>query len=101
MELFKMAKEAISMRSKLSDMDKKLKAKIIDIEYKGIKIQVNAKNEFLNLNIPEDLLKEKKEKIEKLILAAFEDAGKKAQALMAKEAKVMMDVSGMKMPGLK
>ena len=29
MELFKMAKEAIAMRSKLSEMDKKLKAKII------------------------------------------------------------------------
>jgi DNA-binding protein YbaB len=101
MELFKMAKEAITMRSKLSDMDKKLKAKIIDVEHKGIKIQVNAKNEFLSLSIPEDLLKEKKEKIEKLILAAFEDAGKKAQALMAKEAKTLMDGNGMKIPGLK
>ncbi|GHT42845.1 hypothetical protein AGMMS49921_09120 [Endomicrobiia bacterium] len=101
MELLKMAKEAITMRSKLNDMDKKLKAKIIDVEYKNIKIQVNAKNEFLNLNIPEDLLKEKKEKIEKLILAAFEEAGKKAQVLMAEEAKTLMGKDGIKIPGLK
>jgi DNA-binding protein YbaB len=99
MELFKMAKEAMSMRSKVSEMDKKLKAYIIDIDYKGIKIQVNAKSEFLSLNIPEDLLKEeKKEKIEKNVLAAFEEARKKAQAVMAEESKKIM--GGMKIPGL-
>ncbi|MDR0800062.1 MAG: YbaB/EbfC family nucleoid-associated protein [Endomicrobium sp.] len=98
MELFKMAREAIAMRSKMSDMDKKLKAHIIDVEYKGIKIQVNAKNEFLSLNIPEDLLKENKAKIEKLILLAFEAAGKKAQNVMAEEAKKL--TGAMKIPGL-
>jgi DNA-binding protein YbaB len=98
MELFKMAKEAMSMKSKISEMDKKLKAQIIDIEYKGIKIQANAKNEFLSLNIPEELLKEKKEKIEKVILAAFEEAREKAQAAMAEESKKIM--GGMKFPGL-
>ena len=98
MELFKMAKETMAMRSKMSDMDKKLKAHIIDVEYKGIKIQVNAKNEFLSLNIPEDLLKENKAKIEKLILSAFEAAGKKAQNVMAEEAKKL--TGSMKIPGL-
>jgi DNA-binding protein YbaB len=98
MELFKMAKEAMSMRSKLSELDKKLKAKIMEVEHKGIKIQVNAKNEFLSLNIPEDLLKEKKEKIEKHILAAFEEAGKKAQSVMSEEAKSL--TGGLKIPGL-
>jgi DNA-binding protein YbaB len=98
MELFKMAKEAMSMRGKLKDMDKKLKSRILDIEYKGIKIQVNAKSEFLSLNISEDLLKEKKEKVEKIMLAAFEEARQKAQAVMAKESKDLM--GGMKIPGL-
>ncbi|MDR2616743.1 MAG: YbaB/EbfC family nucleoid-associated protein [Endomicrobium sp.] len=98
MELFKMAKEAMAMRSKLSEMDKKLKAKIIEVEHKGIKIQVNAKNEFLSLNIPEDLLAEKKEKLEKHILAAFQEAGKKAQTVMAEEAKSL--TGGLKIPGL-
>ncbi|MDR2437299.1 MAG: YbaB/EbfC family nucleoid-associated protein [Endomicrobium sp.] len=98
MELFKMAKEAMSMRGKLKDMDKKLKSRIIDVEYKGIKIQVNAKSEFLSLNISEDLLKEKKEKVEKITLAAFEEARQKAQAVMAEESKDLM--GGMKIPGL-
>jgi DNA-binding protein YbaB len=98
MELFKMAKEAMSMRSKFKEMDKKLKSHIIDVEYKGIKIQVNAKNEFLSLNLPEDLLKEKKEKIEKIMLAAFEESRQKAQAVMAEESKKIM--GDMKIPGL-
>jgi DNA-binding protein YbaB len=98
MELFKMAKEAMAMRSKVNEMNKKLKSRVIDIEYKGIKIQVNAKNEFLSLNIPEDLLKEEKEKIEKVVLAAFEKSREAAQAAMTEESKSLM--GGMKIPGL-
>jgi DNA-binding protein YbaB len=98
MELFKMAKEAMSMRSKFREMDKKLKTRIINVEYKGIKIQVNAKNECLSLYIPEDLLKEKKEKVEKVVLAAFEKAREEAQAAMTEESKGLM--GGMKIPGL-
>lgn len=98
MELFKAAKEAMSMRSKISDMDKKLKANIINIDYKGIKIQVNAKNEFLSFEMPEDLLKEKKEKMEKIILDAFKSASDKAQDVMAQESKKLM--GDMKIPGM-
>jgi DNA-binding protein YbaB len=98
MELFKMAKEAMAMRSKINEMDKKLKAQIIELDYKDIKIRVNAKGEFLSLNIPDCLLKEKKEKIEKLVLAAFEEARRKAGSVMAEEAKKL--TGGVKIPGL-
>lgn len=98
MELFKAAKEAMAMRSKISEMDKKLKANIINVEYKGIKIQVNAKNEFQSFEMPEDLLKEKKEKIEKLVLEAFKTASDKAQDVMAEESKKLM--GNMKIPGM-
>ncbi|MCL1971435.1 MAG: YbaB/EbfC family nucleoid-associated protein [Endomicrobia bacterium] len=98
MELFKAAKEAMAMRSKISDMDKKLKANIINVDYKGIKIQVNAKNEFLSFEMPEDLLKEKKEKIEKLVLESFKEASEKAQDVMAAESKKLM--GDMKIPGM-
>jgi DNA-binding protein YbaB len=98
MELFKMAKEAMSMRNKMKDIDNRLRNQVMDVEYKDIKIKINAKNEFLSLNIPEHLLKENKEKIEKLILLAFEEACKKAQSVMAEEAKKL--TSGMKISGL-
>jgi len=93
-----MAKEAMAIKSKINEMDKKLKAQIIELDYKNIKIQVNAKSEFLSLNIPDYLLKEKKEKIEKLMLVAFEEARKKAQSVMTEEAKKL--TGGMKIPGL-
>ena len=72
MELFKMAKEAMSMRSKLKEMEKALKAKIVDVEYKGIKIKMNAKSEVLDLNLPEDIVNKSVKDIEKLILSAFQ-----------------------------
>ncbi|MDR2192457.1 MAG: YbaB/EbfC family nucleoid-associated protein [Endomicrobium sp.] len=98
MELFKAAKEAMSMRSKFNEMEKKLKANMFDFEHKGIKIKVNAKTEFLSLELPQDLLKENKEKIEKIVLEAFQKAGEKAQKVMAEEAKSL--TAGMKIPGL-
>jgi DNA-binding protein YbaB len=98
MELFKAAKEAMAMRSKISEMDKKLKANIINVDYKGSKIQVLAKNEFLAFEMPEEILKEKKEKIEKLILDAFKSASDKAQDVMAEESKKLM--GNMKIPGM-
>jgi DNA-binding protein YbaB len=98
MELFKAAKEAMSMRSKFNEMEKKLKAKVIDFEHKGVKIKVNAKTEFLELYLPDDLVKESKEKIEKIVLEAFQKAGEKSQKVMAEEAKTL--TSGMKIPGL-
>jgi DNA-binding protein YbaB len=98
MELFKMAKEAISMRNKISEIDKKLKSRIIDVEHKGVKIKLNAKNEFLSLSISEDLLKREKSKIEKSILSAFEEARKKVQNTMTEEAKNF--AGKIKIPGL-
>ena len=98
MELFKMAKETMAMRSKINEMDKKLKSQIIDVEYKGIKVQVNAKNEFLNLSIPDYILKENKDKMEKFILSAFVEANKKAQNIMTEEFKKFN--GWMKIPGL-
>ncbi len=66
MELFKMAKEAMSMRSKVKEMEKALKAKIVDIDYKGIKISMNAKNEIVSLKLPEGF-----EKMIRLFLTAL------------------------------
>ncbi len=98
MELFKAAKEAMSMRSKINDMDKKLKATVLDYEFDGIKIKINAKTEFLAIDLPEDLLKEKKEKIEKTLLNAIQKAAEKSQKVMAEEAKAI--TAGMKIPGM-
>ncbi len=98
MELFKMAKEAMSMRSKFKEMDKTLKSKIVDVEYKGILISMNAKNEILSLKLPEDFNQKSVKDMEKLIFNAVEETIKQAQKAMAEESKKLM--GGMNFPGL-
>ncbi|MBQ4178387.1 MAG: YbaB/EbfC family nucleoid-associated protein [Elusimicrobia bacterium] len=99
MELFKMAKEAMSMRSKVKEMEKALKAKVVDIEYKGIKISMNAKNEIVSLKLPEDFGKNYSVKdMEKMMFSAMQEAIKESQKAMAEESKKLM--GGMNIPGL-
>jgi len=98
MELFKMAKEAYSMKSKLGAMEKTLKSKVLDIHHKGVALKVNAKSEFLEIRLSDELLAEKKDKFEKIILEALQQATKKSQEVMAEESKKVM--GDMKIPGL-
>ncbi|MBQ3834335.1 MAG: YbaB/EbfC family nucleoid-associated protein [Elusimicrobia bacterium] len=98
MELFKMAKEAMSMRSKVKEMEKSLKAKIVDVDYKGIQISMNAKNEIVSLKLPEDFSEKSVKDMEKLMFSAFEEAIKESQKAMAEESKKLM--GGLNIPGL-
>ena len=98
MELFKMAKEAMNMRSKIKEIDKTLKAKIIDVEYKGILIKINAKNEVIDFKVSDEIAQKQVKDVQKLILDAFSEAIKKSQAVMAEESKKLM--GGMNIPGL-
>lgn len=98
MELFKMAKEAMSMRSKVKEMEKALKSKIVDIDYKGIKISMNAKNEIVSLKLPEDFNQKSVKDMEKVMFSAIQEAIKEAQKAMAEESKKLM--GGMNIPGL-
>jgi len=98
MELFKMAKEAMSMRSKVKEIDKALKAKIVDIDYKGVKVSMNAKTEIVSLKLPEDFNQKSVKDMEKIMFSAFQEAVKEAQKVMAEESKKLM--GGMNFPGL-
>ncbi len=98
MELFKMAKEAMSLRSKAKEMEKALKARVVDIDYKGIKISMNAKNEIVSLKLPEDFADKSVKDMEKIMFSAFENAIKEAQRAMAEESKKLM--GGLNIPGL-
>jgi DNA-binding protein YbaB len=99
MDLFKMAKEAMSMRSKMGELDKKMRGISLETEYKGIKIISNAKTEFISVEIPQDILTGNKEEAQKHILAAFNNASHKAQEKMAEISKEML--GDMNIPGLK
>jgi DNA-binding protein YbaB len=87
MNFFNTIKKTFEMKNKITEIDKKLSNIIIEVEYKNIKVKANAKNEFLNLSIPENLLNEKKDKIEENILNAFKETIKKIKIIMFDEAK--------------
>lgn len=98
MDMFKMIKEATAMKSKLSQMEKELRAKEIEVEHSGIKIKINGKSEVLDIKLSPDFLKQDQAKIEKYLLGAFQQSIKKSQDLMAEEAKKI--TGGMNIPGL-
>ncbi len=98
MDMFKMMKEAMAMKSRLAEMDKQLKAKIIEVDTNGIKITINAKSEVQDIKLSPDVFKQDIGKAEKAILCAVQAAVKKSQEVMAEEAKKL--TGGMKIPGL-
>jgi len=98
MDMLKMIKEAAAMKSKLNEMEKLLKEKIVEIEHNGIKVKMNGKSEVVDLKLSSDVMKMDVEKVEKNIVYALQSAAKKAQAMMAEEAKKI--TGGMKIPGL-
>lgn len=98
MDMFKMLKEAAAMRSKLSEMDKKMRALEFEVESGGVTIRMNAKSEALGISFAPDLLKQDQAKVERAVLGAIQNAVKKSHDLMAEEAKSI--TGGMKIPGL-
>lgn len=98
MGMFDKFKEISAMKNMLSEMDRALKEKILDVESNGVTIKINAKSEILDLHISPDLLKQNQEKIEKTILATVQQAIKKSHDVMAEEGKKF--AGGMKIPGL-
>jgi len=98
MDMFKMMKEAMAMKSKLAEMDRLLKDRILDVELNGVKVSINAKSEIKDIKISPEVFKLQHEKAEKAVLVALQAAVKKAQEVMAEEAKKL--TGGVKIPGL-
>lgn len=98
MDMMKMMKEAMAMRSRLAEMDKQLKNTVIDVEHNGVKVTINAKSEIQGINIADDVFKLEKGKAETMILSALQAAVKRSQEVMAAEAKKL--TGGAKIPGL-
>jgi hypothetical protein len=98
MDMFKMMKEAMAMKSKLAEMDRLLKDRILDIEHSGVKVSINAKSEIKDIKISPEVFALPHEKAEKAVLTALQVAIKRAQEVMAEEAKKL--TGGVKIPGL-
>lgn len=98
MDMMKMIKEAAAMKSRLSEMEKTLKAKVIEVESNGVKLKINGKSELLELKLSPELLKKDVSAVEKTILSAVQEGVKKSQDAMEQEARKI--TGGLKIPGL-
>jgi len=98
MDMLKMIKEAAAMKSRLAEMEKSLRAQVIEIEYKGVKVKLNGKSEMLDIKLSPELLREDASVIEKNILFAMQQGLKKSQDAMEQEARKI--TGGLKIPGL-
>lgn len=98
MDMLKMVKEAAAMRSRLSEMEKKMRSTVFELESNGITITMNAKSEALGITLSPELLTRDKTAIERALLSAIQAAVKKSHDMMAEEAKSL--TGGLKIPGL-
>jgi len=103
MDLKKMMKQAQEMQGRLQQMQDDLAALEVEGQSGGglVKVRVNGKLEAQGLKIDPSLIKpEEAEILEDLIVAAFQDAKRKAEA--AVQAKMQEITGGLALPpGLK
>ena len=93
--------QAQQMQGKIADLQEQVAAKTVEASSGGgmVTVRVNGKLELLGLSIePEVLDGDDREMLQDLIVAAVNEAIRKAQALMADEMSRL--TGGLKIPGL-
>jgi nucleoid-associated protein EbfC len=103
MDLTKMMKQAQELQGRMQKLQEELAALEVEGQSGGglVKVKLNGKLEALGLKIDPSLIKpEEAEILEDLIVAAFQDAKRKAEA--AAQAKMQEITGGLPLPpGLK
>ncbi|MFH1784662.1 MAG: YbaB/EbfC family nucleoid-associated protein [bacterium] len=90
MDLFKMMKQANQIKNKAKEVEKNLAAQKLEVSQGGVSVSANAKQDILSIKIDEDLFGQGREAVEKKVLAAVQEASRKARDIMAQETKKMM-----------
>lgn len=74
-DMYQLKKQADELKKQLAD-------EVIEVENHGVKISMNGNQEVLSVGLPEEM---NKEKLEKDLAEAFNDAVKKVQRVMAQK----------------
>lgn len=101
MNMNKMMKQVQEMQKKMVEMQEELKNKTVEATAGGgvVKVVANGHNEVLSIEIkPEAVDPEDVEMLQDLVVAAVNEALRKAQDMMAKEMGKL--TGGMNIPGL-
>ena len=102
--LAKMLKQAQDMQKRIESVQAELSDTVIDVDSGGgmVRIKINGKLELLELNIDSEVLKEDKEIIEDLIIAAVNKGISKAQSDSQDKMNSVTGgmLSGLNIPGI-
>jgi DNA-binding YbaB/EbfC family protein len=100
----KMLKQAQDMQKRIESVQAELSDTVIDVDSGGgmVRININGKLELLELNIDSEVLKEDKEIIEDLIIAAVNKGISKAQSDSQDKMNSVTGgmLSGLNIPGI-
>ena len=100
----KMLKQAQDMQKRIESVQAELSDTVIDVDSGGgmVRIKINGKLELLELNIDSEVLKEDKEIIEDLIIAAVNKVISKAQSDSQDKMNSVTGgmLSGLNIPGI-
>jgi len=100
----KMLKQAQDMQKRIESVQAELSDIVIDVDSGGgmVRIKINGKLELLELNIDSEVLKEDKEIIEDLIIAAVNKGISKAQSDSQDKMNSVTGgmLSGLNIPGI-
>ena len=100
----KMLKQAQDMHKRIESVQAELSDTVIDVDSGGgmVRIKINGKLELLELNIDSEVLKEDKEIIEDLIIAAVNKGISKAQSDSQDKMNSVTGgmLSGLNIPGI-
>lgn len=95
-KMFNQMKDLYKMQKQAKEMKKMLKTIEVEAEENGIVVVVNAAQDLISIDIPEDMLSsDNKNTIEKGIQAAFARAIKKSQEVAAEKMKPLMGDMGL------
>ncbi len=86
------------MKSRLGQIEKSLKEKMIDVDDSGVKIRINAKAELQSIELSDELFRKGKNAVEKQLISSIKKAQQKSHELMTDEAKKL--AGGLNIPGL-
>ena len=98
MDILKMMKQAMNMKSKMKEIQSSLAGKSASVEYEGVNVTISCDLKKVQCKLDPSVMNQNVEKLSQVISHAFEQALSQAKQTSAGELKQAM--GGMDMSGL-
>lgn len=93
MDLFKMMKQAMSLKSKMKEMQAKLSGMHVDIDRDGVRVVVSCELKKVECSIDPQSMNYNAEKLSRIVSHNVQEALSKAKGIAAEELKKTVGIS--------